>query len=619
MKTIDQPLFDELPRQAFAPLKRKSGYLPLEDYGLIGDGATAALVGRDGTVAWLCLPHFDGPPLFCSLLDRRRGGSFTIQPQGLIASWQAYLSDSGVLVTEMRGASGVVRVVDLLTFREKSDLHQNTTAARGELLRQVQVLEGDVRVHIELTPHGKAQCQRSERGWSIASAGHPDLTIELEADPSLDSLSGEREMSRGERLDLLLRWRVGQDEQPRLAPDAALKSTLGAWQRWLECFDYRGPQRPLVRRSAITLKMLDYFENGAIVAAPTSSLPEEIGGVRNWDYRYVWIRDASFSVYALRRIGLTSEADSFLTWVLDVIDHEGRQPRVLYNLYGRQPEPEREDPHVEGYRRSTPVRWGNGAADQRQHDVYGELVDCTYQWATGGGKIDRTLWEHVVQYIDAAATEWGRDDHGIWEVRTRGHPYTYSAALCHVALDRGAKLAETLGLPGDIDRWRSEAERIRAAILNDGWNASRKSLTEHLDGGGLDASLLTLPLRRVLRADHPKMVATVDAIAERLGCGDGLVYRYLPDESPDGLTGGEGAFLLCSFWLVDNLAMQGRRHEALELYQSLCARANPLGLLPEQIDPASGEFLGNYPQAFSHVGLISSGVTLARLFGGDDQ
>ncbi|MGH9052844.1 MAG: glycoside hydrolase family 15 protein, partial [Acidimicrobiia bacterium] len=334
-----------------------------------------------------------------------------------------------------------------------------------------------------------------------------------------------------------------------------------------------------------------------------------------WDYRYAWVRDAAFCVYALRRVGLTAEAWGFLGWVLDAIERDGR-PRVLYTLDGRQPPPEWEDEGLEGYRRSAPVRFGNAAADQRQHDAYGEIVDCAYQWATGGGQLDPEAWRRVTELVEEARRWWDQPDHGIWEVRTPGRVFTYSAAMCQVALDRGARMAERLGLPGDRAGWRAEAERIRTAILADAWDEAAASLTEHLGGGGgLDASLLALPLRRVVDARHPKMVATTEAIEARLGAGDGLLYRYRPDDSPDGLPGHEGAFLLCSFWLVDNLAHQGRIDEAEELYEAMCDRANPLGLLPEEIDPASGAFLGNFPQALSHVGLISSGFELASLTG----
>jgi GH15 family glucan-1,4-alpha-glucosidase len=285
---------------------------------------------------------------------------------------------------------------------------------------------------------------------------------------------------------------------------------------------------------------------------------------------------------------------------------------VLYDLDGNQPPPEREDPDLEGYRRSRPVRWGNAAAEQLQHDVYGEILDCAYQWAARGGEIDEHLWTRLRILVETAGSAWARPDHGIWEVRTAGRAFTYSAALCQVALDRGARLAERFGLAGDVQGWHRAAAHIRQAILEEAWDPAMASLTEHLGGGGLDASLLTLPLRRVVPADHPRMRATTEAIMERLGAGQGFLYRYLPDESPDGLPGHEGAFLICSFWLVDNLAKQRRFDEAMALYDALCARAGPLGLLPEQIDPGSGAFLGNYPQAFSHVGLISSGINLAR-------
>jgi GH15 family glucan-1,4-alpha-glucosidase len=394
--------------------------------------------------------------------------------------------------------------------------------------------------------------------------------------------------------------------------EESLTATRDAWRRWAARLSYEGPRKEMAHRSALTLKMLDHFESCAIVAAPTSSLPEVIGGERNWDYRYAWVRDAAFSVYALNRIGCPEEAAGFIGWALDAFERGGH-PRALYDLNGALPPPERADTELEGYRGSRPVRWGNAAAEQIQHDAYGEILDCAYQWAAHHGEIDAALWQELRGLIEAAAREWREPDHSIWEVRTPGRTFTYSAALCQVALDRGAKMVERFKLPGKAAKWRAGADEIRAAILNEAWDEKLNALTEHLGGGGLDASLLSLPLRRVIPADHPKMVATTQAIAERLSAGDGLLYRYLPHFSPDGLAGREGAFLLCSFWLVDNLAYQGRLDEAMALFDSLCNRANALGLLPEQIDPSSGAFLGNFPQAFSHVGLISSAVNLTRL------
>ena len=392
-----------------------------------------------------------------------------------------------------------------------------------------------------------------------------------------------------------------------------LRATADSWRRWMKGFGYTGPREPLVRRAAITLKLLDSWVHGSALAAATSSLPAPIAGLRNWDYRYTWIRDASFAVFGLRRIGFTEEADGFLGWVLDAFEPVGSpRVRIMYTFDGHPVPDEWEDPELEGYRCSSPVRWGNGAADQRQHDVYGEILDCADQWSRGGGRIEPHLWEGLASLADAARTAWRQPDQGIWEVRSEGRVFTYSAAMCQVALDRAAAIAERLHLPAPIEEWRAEASKLRGIIVDRSWDEKAQTLSEHLDGGGtVDASLLALPLRQVLPADHPRMLATTTAIAERLSAGGGLLYRYLHADSPDGIAGDEGAFLLCSFWLVDNLAQQGRLEEAAQLYSSLCDRASPTGLLSEQINPSTGEFMGNFPQAFSHIGVIFSGVTLA--------
>jgi GH15 family glucan-1,4-alpha-glucosidase len=314
----------------------------------------------------------------------------------------------------------------------------------------------------------------------------------------------------------------------------------------------------------------------------------------------------------MRRVGFTNEADAFHGWVLDAFEHS-RQPRIMYTLDGGAVPDESHDLELDGYRRSAPVRWGNGAADQRQHDIYGEVLDCADQWVKAGGQLEPALWSALGALADAAGEAWRQPDQGIWEIRSEGRVFTYSAAMCQVALSRAASIGERLGLPGRSAHWRSGADRLREAILTRAWNEDAKTLCEHLDGGdSVDASLLALPLRGVVAADHPRMVATTAAIAERLSAGGGLLYRYRHDASPDGLAGDEGAFLLCSFWLVDNLVGQGRVDEAEELYISLCGRASPLGLLAEQINPTTGELTGNFPQAFSHIGVIASGVTLAR-------
>lgn len=398
----------------------------------------------------------------------------------------------------------------------------------------------------------------------------------------------------------------------RFDTDTMLRGTADAWRRWMKNFEYAGPEEALVRRAAITLKLCDDWANGSLVAAPTSSLPAPIGGIRNWDYRYAWIRDAAFAVFALRRIGFRGEADAFLGWVLDAFEYS-RQPRIMYDLQGSPVPDEVEDGELEGYRGSAPVRWGNGATDQRQHDVYGEILDCADQWLLSGGEIQPALWAGLAELADAAEQAWRRPDQGIWEVRSEARVFTYSAGLCQVALDRAARIGERLGLPQGVARWRASADQLRRLVLEQSWDEDAQTLSAHLDGGGtLDASLLALPLRQVVPVDHPRMVATTRAIAERLSAGDGLLHRYSHEETTDGLPGDEGAFVLCSFWLVDNLIGQGRVEEADALYASLCARAGPLGLMSEQINPSTGEFMGNFPQAFSHIGIIASGVNLAR-------
>jgi len=593
------------------PVRRHEGYPPLEDLGLIGDGATAALVGLDGSIPWLCVPRFDSDPLCCGLLDHARGGQFTVQPEELVQARQRYEPDTAVLTTEMVGTTGRVRVTDALALRSGADLADDTPAQRDELVRSAVVLDGDVRLRVQLRPRGGAQVRSLFSGLELRVPWRPELRLHLRSNRPLDGLDSTHELRRGDRLDLVLSW--GRfHRHHRFDAERLLRDTAEAWRRWTAHFDYRGPEEALVRRAAIPLKLCDDWVNGALVAAPTSSLPAPIGGSRNWDYRYAWIRDAAFTVFAMRRIGFGGEADAFLGWVLDAFE-QSRVPRIMYTLGGGSVPDEVEDAELAGYRGSAPVRWGNGAADQRQHDVYGEVLDCADQWLRAGGTLEPALWAGLTGLADAAASAWRQPDQGIWEVRSEGRVFTYSAGMCQVALDRAAAIGERLGLPGPIASWRASADELRRLVLDHSWDEDEQTFREHLDGGGgLDASLLALPLRQVVPVDHPRAVATAARIAERLSAGNGLLYRYLHDESADGLPGDEGAFLLCSFWLVDNLAGQGRVDEAERLYASLCARASALGLLPEQIDPSTGEFMGNFPQAFSHIGVIASGVNLSR-------
>lgn len=593
------------------PLEHLDGYLPLEDHGLIGDGETAALVGRDGAVCWLCLPRFDSPPVFCGILDRERGGAFIVAPDGLVESEQQYVGDTGVLKTILRARTGTIEIIDALLLCSGADLRESRAAGRQELRRSVRVLDGEVTVRVVIRPRGSFELSPRAGGLRLALSTRPGLDLQIWSSTPLQGEETVIRMKAGETLELVLDW--GGRPRHQMAPLASepIRDTLEAWERWSRYVDYSGPGQAMVLRSAITLKMLDHLESGAIIAAPTSSLPEVIGGERNWDYRYAWIRDAAFSTYAFARIGMAHESYQFMAWVLDAVERHGR-PSVLYTLDGDNITPEIEDPELEGYRRSRPVRWGNGAASQRQHDVFGEIIDCAWQWLKTGQPIDDALWQRLTRLAELARREWRSVDHGIWEVRSSGQPFTYSAALCQVALDRASRMCVRYGLEGDVEGWRRDAERIRQEILTLAWDEEIQSLTAAFGGGGLDASLLALPIRRVLDANHPKMLATVEAIRQRLSAGNGLIYRYRIEELDDGLEGHEGAFLLCSFWMVDNLVLQNRLEEAVELYESLLRRVSPLGLLPEQIDPSSGRFLGNFPQAFSHVGLISSAVNLVR-------
>ncbi|MCF6506791.1 glycoside hydrolase family 15 protein [Blastococcus sp. MG754426] len=604
------------------PLHRTDGYLPIEDHGLIGDGVTCALVARDGSIPWLCLPTFDGEPFVAGLLDARRGGTFAVTPAGLREAAQRYLPDTGVLVTELHCDGGVLELTDCLPLRSGADLAEPVPAGRGEVLRTARVLSGSVDVEVRLAPKDGVQVRSELEAWRIRWPARPDLDLLLWCSHPLTlsgdgAITGRARLAAGERLTVTLQWSGQTHTRARHDPQRLVDQTAAAWRDWAGCLAYEGPQRDLVRRSALTLKLLDHVPTGAVMAAATSSLPEGIGGERNWDYRYTWVRDAAFTGYALNRIGMGEESYAFLAWTLRNVERRGRVD-IMYSLDGEPPATEWLDATLSGYRGSSPVRWGNGAARQVQNDVYGELLDVAYQWVRGGGEVSEPLWISLQALAEQAISRWGTPDHGIWEIRDAGRPFTYSVAMCHVAVDRALRIADLLGLPHPRERWRAEADRIHRTLLEQSWDSDRGTFTEHLappgggDRGGLDGSLLSLPLRRVVAADDPRMVATTEAVRRHLDAGDGLLYRYLHEESPDGLKGTEGAFLLCSFWLVDNLAGQGRLDEAHALYDSLCGRATELGLLAEEVDPSTGAFLGNFPQAFSHVGVIASGWNLAR-------
>src|SRR6185437_14610194 len=440
---------------SFRLVRVREGYPPLEDLGLIGDGATVALVGLDGGIYWLCLPRFDSEPVFCGLLDRDRGGHFTITPDGLTEARQRYEPDTGVLVTELRSPTGLVRLTDALALRSGADLTDDVPGGRGELVRSAVVLDGDVRLRVELEPRGGAQTWMAASGLRLIPSRRADLQLHLRSSRPLSGLHGTYDLRQGDSLDVVLSWGRSHRHH-RFDAEAMLAGTAAAWRRWMTHLSYEGLQEPLVRRAAITLKLCDHWVNGSLVAAPTSSLPAPVGGVRNWDYRYTWIRDAAFTVFVLRRIGFGTEADAFLGWVLDAFEQSG-QPRIMYDLDG------------------SPVRWGNGAADQRQHDVYGEILDCADQWACSGGQLEPPLWTALTQLADMARDAWRQPDQGIWEVRSEGRVFTYSAAMCQVALDRAAAIAERLGLPGPVPAWRAAAAKRRQTIMHQSWDENAQT------------------------------------------------------------------------------------------------------------------------------------------------
>jgi alpha,alpha-trehalase len=389
------------PDPPFRPIQSHGGYPPLADLGLIGDGATAALVGLDGGIRWMCVPNFDSEPVFCALLDHARGGEFSVRPEGLVEARQWYETGTGVLITELRSDTGVVRLTDALALRSGADLTDDAAANRGELVRSAVVLTGSVRLHVSLQPRGGAKPSPAYNGLAVECARQPTLRLHLRSNRALSGLQTTHDLQQGDRLDLVLSWGRIHRHHP-LDVEARLSETVGAWQRWMTGFHYNGPEPAMVRRAAITLKLCDHWTNGSLVAAPTSSLPAPVGGIRNWDYRYTWIRDAAFAVFALRRIGFVNEADAFLGWVLDAFERS-RTARIMYTLDGNPVPDEWEDSELDGYRRSAPVRWGNGAADQRQHDVYGEVLDCADQWVKLGGRLDPVLWEGLSGIADTAS------------------------------------------------------------------------------------------------------------------------------------------------------------------------------------------------------------------------
>jgi GH15 family glucan-1,4-alpha-glucosidase len=609
-------------------------YKPIEDYGIIGNMHTAALVGVDGSIDWYCYPHFDSPSVFGAILDERNGGHFKVCPvRPDVTRKQFYWPDTNVLVTRFLTADGVGQVVDYMPVDvQKGD------AGYHWLIRRIQVVRGSMAFHMECRP--AFNYARMEHEVAISDEGacflSRDLNLGLATRLPLErddaGVSCDFTLAEGESAILALReveggrgCGIGLSEQEAFE---VFNRTVQYWRHWLSQCTYQGRWREAVHRSALALKLLTYEPTGAIVAAPTCSLPESIGGVRNWDYRYTWIRDAAFTLYAFMRIGFTEEAAGFTHFLEKIFQDakRGEGLQIMYGIDGRRTLTEEVLEHLEGYRESRPVRIGNGAHDQLQLDIYGELLDSAYLYDKYRTPISYDGWVRIREFVDWVCDNWGRKDEGIWEVRGGRQHFLYSKLMCWVAIDRGLRLANKRSFPGDRRRWLAERDRIFEEIMKKGWSEKRGAFVQYYGGEALDAASLIMPLVFFLSPTDPRVLGTIDAICESPERGgllsNSLVYRYNASAGVDGLAGDEGTFNMCTFWLVEALTRAGRVYperldQARLTFEEMLGYANHLGLYGEETGH-SGEALGNFPQAFTHLSLISAAFNLDRELGGGD-
>ena len=594
-------------------------YLPIADHGVIGDLHTVALVGTDGTIDWFCCPRFDSPSVFASILDAEKGGRYRIAPA--VKRWtakQLYWPDTNVLITRFLTPDGVGEVQDFMPVT-------SMTGVSATLIRRVICVRGQMPFRVEVEP--RFDYGRQEHQLRVHDEGpvflSPQLCLALFAPVAFDYRDGSAyadfTLAAGESATFVLE-QVDRDHVPHAVSEEetriAFEETIAYWRRWLHRSGYRGRWREVVHRSALTLKLLTYRPTGAIVAAPTTSLPEVIGGPRNWDYRYTWIRDAAFSLYALLRLGFTEEAEAFMTWLTDRF-RAGPGPsgplQIMYGIDGRADLEEIVLDHLEGYRGSAPVRVGNGAAGQLQLDIYGELIDSVYLYNKYGTPIYHEAWTDLARIVDWVCDNWDQADEGIWEVRGGRQNFTYSRLQCWVAVERAIRVATQRGLPADLVKWQVIRDEIYHEIMQRGWHEQRSAFVQHFETDVLDASLLLMPLVKFISPTDPRWLSTLDAISREL-VSDSLVHRYNVEASPDGLEGVEGTFSICSFWYVEALARAGRLDEARLVFEKMLTYANHLGLYSEEIG-LTGELLGNFPQAFTHLALISAAFNLDRQLG----
>ena len=602
----------------------RADYLPIAEHGIIGDLHSIALVGTDGTIDWYCCPRFDSPSVFGSILDAEKGGYYRIAPA--TDDWtpkQMYLPDTNVLITRFLTPGGVGEVQDFMPIQPRGALQH-----RHRLIRRVLGVRGEMRFRIEVEP--RFDYARDEHELFFHENGvlfrSPTLCLALETATPLrqHSRSGvyaEFTLLAGESATFVLE-QVPETYVPRKYSEEetreAFERTVKFWRKWLSQSRYTGRWREMMHRSALTLKLMTYQPTGAIVAAPTTSLPEGIGGQRNWDYRYTWIRDAAFSLYALLRLGFIDEAAEFMSWLTDRFretQSSGTGPlQIMYGIDGRVELEEEILGHFEGYWGSAPVRIGNGAAAQLQLDIYGELIDSVYLFNKYGAPISHDTWMDLTKVVEWVCENWDQADEGIWEVRGGRQDFTYSRLMSWVALERAIRIATQRGLPANRLRWQTERDRIYHQIMTKGWHEERHAFVQHYDTDVLDASVLMMPLAKFIAPTDPRWLSTLDAITDEL-VSDSLVYRYNVEASPDGLEGEEGTFSICTFWYVEALAQAGRLDEARLAFEKMLTYSNHLGLYAEQIGK-TGEALGNFPQAFTHLALISAGHYLDRRLDG---
>jgi GH15 family glucan-1,4-alpha-glucosidase len=597
-------------------------YLPIAEHGLIGDLHTVALAGTDGTIDWYCCPRFDSPSVFGAILDADRGGRFRICPEGDgWSSKQLYLPDTNILITRFLTIDGVGEIQDFMPPDSGEVAH------RQRIVRRALAVRGQMNFVVDVAP--RFDYGRASHEVALAPNGalfrSPGLELGLSTSRPLEIVDGRDVRSRmslraGEAATFVLdRVRPSTGPLPYSDADfaAQFEATVAFWRRWLSRSHYSGRWREMVDRSALTLKLLNYAPSGAIVAAPTTSLPEQLGGTRNWDYRFTWMRDSAFTLYALLRLGFTEEAGAFMNWLeerfRDGAQRESGPLQIMYGIDGREDLTEEELPHLEGYMGSAPVRIGNGAATQLQLDIYGEVMDSLYLCNKYGLPIYHDGWSEVIRNLEWLIEHWDQPDEGIWETRGGRHDFTYSRLMSWVAIERAIRVARQRGLPADLGRWTGIRDRIYDQIMERGWHPNRQAFVQHYDSDVLDASLLLMPLCKFIAPTDPRWISTLDAITDEL-VSDSLVYRYNPDASPDGLAGDEATFSLCSFWWVEALARAGRLDEARLAFEKMLTYANHIGLYSEEIGP-TGEQLGNFPQALTHLALISAAYNLDRQLG----